>query len=51
MTVSNISTKITGPIIIKYHVEPPWAEGAKICSNRPGNITNMAAMSIYGKNL
>ena len=29
---------------------PPWDEGTKVCSNGPGHMTNMAAMSIYGKN-
>ena len=33
MTISNISSKATGPIVTKSHLEPPWAEGTKICSN------------------
>ena len=41
MTVSNISTKATGPVVTKFHVEPPWAEGTKICSNCPGHMINM----------
>ena len=32
-------------------MEPPWDGGAKVCSNGPGNMTKMAAMPIYGKNL
>ena len=35
----------------KFHVEPPWDGGMKVCSNGPGHMTNMAAMPIYGKNL
>ena len=35
----------------KFHVEPPWDEGMKDCSNGPGHMTNMAAMPICGKNL
>ena len=33
----------------QIHVEPPWDEETKICSNGPDHMTNMAAMSIYGK--
>ena len=32
-------------------MEPPWDGGMKVCSNGPGHMTNMATMSIYGKNL
>ena len=35
----------------KFHVEPPWDEGMKACSNGPGHMTNMAAMPIYDKNI
>ena len=42
--------KNTGPIEAKFHVEPPWNGGMKICSNGPGHMTNMATMPIYGKN-
>ena len=34
---------------IKFHVEPPWDRGMKICSNGPGHVTKMFAMTIYGK--
>ena len=51
-TFSNIfSTKTTGPIEAKFHIEPPWDKGTKVRSNGPGHITKMAAMSIYGKHL
>ena len=51
LTISSISLKAIEPIITKFHVEPPGAEGKKICSNHPGHIANMAAMPIYGKKL
>ena len=39
------------PIEAKFHVEPPWDRGTKVCSNGPGHMTNMAVMPIYNKNL
>ena len=33
----------------QYHLEPPGADGTKICSNRIVHMTNMATTSIYGK--
>ena len=39
------------PIEAKFHVEPPWDGGTKVCSNCPDHMINMAAMPIYGKNL
>ena len=51
-TFSNIfSSETTGPIEAKFHVEPPWDGGMKVCSNGPGHMTKMAAMPIYGENL
>ena len=51
-TFSNISSETTGPMYeAKFHVEPPWDGGMKVCSNGPGHMTNMATMPIYGKNL
>ena len=35
----------------KFHVEPLWDRGTKVCSNGPGHMTTMAAMPIYGKNM
>ena len=49
MTISNISSKATGPIVTKSHLEPPGADGTKICSNRIVHTTNMATTPIYGK--
>ena len=35
----------------KFHMEPPWDSGMKVCANGLGLMTKMAAMPIYGKNL
>ena len=51
-TFSNIfSSETTGLTEVKFHVEPPWDGGTKVCSNGLGHMTKMAAMSIYGKTL
>ena len=51
-TFSNIfSSETTGPVKVKFHMEPPWDGGTKVCSTGPGHMTKMAAMPIYGKNL
>ena len=48
---SNFSSLESARLIeAKFHVEPPWDEGTKVCSNGPGHMTNMAAMPIYVKN-
>ena len=44
-------SETSGPIKIKFHMEPPWDRGMKVYSNGPGHTTKMAAMPIYGKNL
>ena len=31
-------------------MKPLWHRGTKICSNGPGHMTRMAAMTIYGNN-
>ena len=49
---SNVfSSETAWPIKAKFHVELPWEGGTKVNINGPGHMTNMAAMSIYGKNL
>ena len=49
-TFSNsFSSETTGPIEVKFLVEPPWDGETKIFSN--GHMTKIAAMPIYGKNL
>ena len=35
----------------KFHMETRKDVGTKVCSNSPGQMTKMAATSIYGKNL
>ena len=48
-TFSNIfSSETTKPIEAKFHMEPPWDGKTKVCL---GNMTKMAAMPIYGKNV
>ena len=37
------------PIEAKFHVEPQWNLGTKICSNGPGHMTKLATMPIYSK--
>ena len=51
-TFSNIvSSETTGLIEAKFHMEPPWYGGTKVCSNGPGHMTKLATMLIYGENL
>ena len=54
-TFSNIFLSETAwPIKAEFYVEPPWEGGTKDCINCPGHMsdmTKMAAMPIYGKNL
>ena len=39
------------PIEAKFHMEPQWDGGTKVCLNGWGHMTNMAAMPIYVKNM
>ena len=39
------------PFEAKFHMEPQWDVGMKICSNVLGHITKIASRPIYGKNL
>ena len=50
-TFSNIFSETTRPIEAKFHMEPSWDWGTKVCSNGPGYMTKVAAMPIYCKNL
>ena len=50
-TFSSIFSETSGSIEAKFHMEPPWDWGTKVCSNGPGHMIEMAAMPIYGKNL
>ena len=36
---------------VKFHMEPQWDGGTKVCSIGPGHMTKMAATPIYGKKL
>ena len=44
------SLETTMQIEARFHMEPPWDSGMKVCSNGPGHMTKIATMSIYGKN-
>ena len=51
-TISNdFFSETTGPIVTKFHIQPSGPLGKKNCSNGLDHMANMAAMSIYGKNL
>ena len=39
-----------GPTEAKFHVEPPWVGGTKVCSGLLGHMTKMAGRPVYGKN-
>ena len=45
------ASKTVWQIKVKFHIEPPWDGGKKVCSNSPGHMTKMASTPIYGKNL
>ena len=45
------SSETTGPVEVKFHVEPPMDGRKKIYSNGLGHMTKMAVMSTYGKNI
>ena len=51
-TFSNFfSWETPRPIEAKFHMEPQWDGGTKVCSSGPGHMTKVAAMPIYGKNM
>ena len=45
------SSETSWPIKAKFYVEPLWEGGMNVYINGPGQMTKMAAMPIYGKNL
>ena len=47
----DFSSETTGPISIKFHMQPLDRGGKKVYIFRPGHMTKMVAMPIYGKNL
>ena len=51
-TISKVYFSVAAwPIKAKFHVEPPWEVETKVNIHRPGQMTKMAAMPIYGKNI
>ena len=38
------SLETARPIEAKFHLNPPWDGGTKVCSNGPGHMTKVAAM-------
>ena len=40
---SNIFSETAWPIKAKFHVEPPWVGGTKVCLQHLGHMTKMAA--------
>ena len=46
----DFSSETTGPISIKFHMQPLNRGGKKVYIFRPGHMTKMAAMPIYGNN-
>ena len=45
------SLETARPNEAKFHVDPPWDGGTKVCSNGPRHLSKMAAMPIYGKSI
>ena len=43
-------SETTGPISIKFHMQPPGKGGEKVFIFGPGHMTKMAAMPLYVKN-
>ena len=35
------------PIEAKFHVDPPWNGGTKVCSNGPSHMSNMTIMPYF----
>ena len=51
-TFSNfLSSKTSRPFEAKFHMEPPWDVGMKMCSNVPGHMIKVASRPIYCKNV
>ena len=48
---SNILSETTGPIKARFHMEPQWVGGMKVCSPHLSHMTKNAGMPIYGTNL
>ena len=50
-TIFNISSETNGPMEAKFHVEPAWDGGTRVCSNGPCHVTKMAAKPLHDKTL
>ena len=48
--LKDFSSENTGPISIKFYMQPLGKGGKKIYIFYPGHITKMATLLIYGKN-
>ena len=44
-------SETAGPFSFKFHMQPSNKGGKKVYLFRPGHLTKMATMLIYGKNL
>ena len=42
-----LSSKTTGPVVTRFHIEPKGLMGMKLCSGGSSPLTNMAVMHIY----
>ena len=49
--LKDFSSENTGPISIKFHMQPLGKGGKTIDIFCPGHITKMATLPIYGKSL
>ena len=47
----DFSSEASGPMLLKFHVEPPLVAGNERLLNGHGPLTKMAAQPIYGKHL
>ena len=43
-------SKTVGPVEAKFHMEPQWDGGMKVCSRGLGHMTKVAPTPMYGKN-
>ena len=47
LTISNdFSFEASGPVLLKFHAEPPWGRRTKDCYNGRGPVIKMADMPI-----
>ena len=46
LCVSAFISETTGPVEAKFHVEPPWYGGTKVCSNGPGHMISLKILVV-----